>query len=102
MRFFRFVVGLPAKALLGFIRIYQLTLSPTLPVFFGPNCGCRFHPTCSRYAAEAVRAHGALFGSWLAVRRLMKCHPFHEGGFDPVPTASPRSRPVCYRVASSR
>ena len=61
------------------IRSYQLTLSP----FIGNQC--RFHPSCSNYALDAVETHGALRGSWLAVRRLGRCHPFNPGGFDPVP-----------------
>lgn len=63
------------------IRGYQLTLSP----FIGNQC--RFHPTCSQYALEAIERHGVLRGSLLAVRRLARCHPFHAGGFDPVPAA---------------
>ncbi len=61
------------------IRFYQLTISPLL----GP--ACRFHPSCSSYAIEAVQRHGAGRGSWLAVKRIGRCHPFHPGGFDPVP-----------------
>jgi uncharacterized protein len=61
------------------IRIYQWTISPLL----GQNC--RFHPTCSQYAVEAVQSFGALRGSWLAVKRLGRCHPWHPGGFDPPP-----------------
>jgi putative membrane protein insertion efficiency factor len=61
------------------IRIYQLLISPLLPK------RCRFVPTCSEYAIEAIRRHGVLRGAWLAVRRLLKCHPFHPGGHDPVP-----------------
>jgi putative membrane protein insertion efficiency factor len=68
-----------ARLLIGLIRIYQLVISP----FLGPVC--RFHPSCSRYAAECLRLHGAARGSWLSVRRLMKCHPFHPGGHDPPP-----------------
>tara|TARA_R110002074_G_scaffold262919_1_gene435030 strand:- start:103 stop:441 length:339 start_codon:yes stop_codon:yes gene_type:complete len=94
------IAGLPAKVLLGVIRLYQLTLSPVLPVVFGPNCGCRFHPTCSHYAAGAVRTHGAIKGAGLAAWRLLKCTPLHEGGFDPVPPARSSSRPVCERVSS--
>jgi len=63
------------------IRLYQWTLSPLL----GRNC--RFYPTCSNYALEAIEAHGVLRGGWLTVRRLGKCHPFHPGGFDPPPCA---------------
>lgn len=61
------------------IRAYQLAVAPVL----GP--ACRFEPSCSRYAAEAVERHGALRGSWLAVRRLGRCHPFGGCGLDPVP-----------------
>ncbi|MGK7345310.1 MAG: membrane protein insertion efficiency factor YidD [Candidatus Nitrospinota bacterium M3_3B_026] len=61
------------------IRLYSLLVSPVLP----PSC--RFHPTCSSYAAEAVEKHGAFRGLWLAVRRLLRCNPFCRGGYDPVP-----------------
>ena len=64
--------------LLG-IRAYQLFLSPLLP------SACRYYPTCSEYAAEAITKHGAWRGGWMAVRRIGRCHPFHPGGFDPVP-----------------
>lgn len=67
------------KLLLGLIRLYQLLISPVLP------SSCRFYPSCSHYAADAVSRHGSLKGSWLTLRRLGKCHPFHPGGFDPVP-----------------
>ena len=65
--------------LLGLIRIYQVLLSP----FFGQQC--RFYPTCSNYAREAIERHGSLKGSWLAVRRIAHCGPWHPGGTDPVP-----------------
>ena len=61
------------------IKIYQKVISPLTP----PSC--RFYPTCSHYGLEAIETHGAAKGSWLAIRRISKCHPFHEGGFDPVP-----------------
>lgn len=61
------------------ITFYQKYISPLTP----PSC--RFYPTCSHYGLEAIDKHGALKGSWMAVRRISKCHPFHEGGFDPVP-----------------
>lgn len=67
------------KLLLGLIRLYQLLISPVLP------SSCRFYPSCSHYAADAIFRHGSLKGSWLTLRRLGKCHPFHPGGFDPVP-----------------
>jgi putative membrane protein insertion efficiency factor len=86
--------SLPARMLLGLIRLYQRTLSPALPVLTLGTCGCRFSPTCSHYAAEAIRTHGALAGTSLAVRRLLKCTPLHPGGHDPVPAR------VCSRVAA--
>jgi uncharacterized protein len=75
----RGVTQLPRQFLVAMIRAYQRFLSPALP----PSC--RFHPSCSQYALEAVTRYGALRGIWLAVRRLARCHPFHPGGFDPVP-----------------
>ncbi len=95
---------LPTAALLGLVWTYQKTLSPVLPAIFGPGCGCRFAPTCSHYAAEALRTHGALAGTWLAVRRLLRCQPLHPGGFDPVPP-SPRlrrTRPLSRRLICAR
>lgn len=65
--------------LTGPIRLYQRVLSPLL----GPRC--RFYPSCSHYALEAIERHGALRGSWLAGRRIARCHPLNEGGLDPVP-----------------
>jgi putative membrane protein insertion efficiency factor len=65
--------------LLLLLRIYKLAISP----FLGQNC--RFYPSCSDYAAEAIRVHGAGCGSLLAAKRLCKCHPWHPGGIDPVP-----------------
>jgi uncharacterized protein len=65
--------------LMALVRCYQYTLSP----FLGQNC--RFYPTCSNYALEAVKTHGAARGSLLAAKRLCKCHPWHPGGVDPVP-----------------
>lgn len=67
------------RLLIALVRGYQYLISPLL------GNHCRFHPSCSSYAAEAIRIHGAGRGSWLAVRRLSRCHPWHPGGYDPVP-----------------
>ncbi|ENA35911.1 MULTISPECIES: membrane protein insertion efficiency factor YidD [Pseudomonas] len=67
------------KVLIVLLRGYQLFISPMI----GPRC--RFYPSCSHYAIEALQTHGALRGSWLTIRRLLRCHPFHPGGIDPVP-----------------
>lgn len=64
--------------LIFFIRTYRLLISPLLP----PSC--RFTPTCSEYAMQAIQKYGALRGVYLAARRLLRCHPFHSGGYDPV------------------
>ncbi|MHB2023248.1 MAG: membrane protein insertion efficiency factor YidD [Mycobacteriales bacterium] len=72
-------VRLPARLLLAAVSCYRRWVSPML----GPHC--RFYPSCSAYAAEALRTHGAARGSWLALRRVARCHPFHPGGVDPVP-----------------
>jgi putative membrane protein insertion efficiency factor len=77
-------VGPVTWLLMLFVRGYRNFLSPLLP----PSC--RFTPTCSAYGLESLRVHGALKGSWLTVRRIARCHPFHPGGYDPVP---PRSFP---------
>lgn len=78
------------KVLVGVIRGYQLFLSPVL----GSNC--RYYPSCSHYAKEAIEKHGALKGSWLGLKRISRCHPWHEGGVDLVPeptdsTKTPKS-----------
>ena len=65
--------------LLGLIKFYKYAISPHLP------SSCRYYPTCSVYAYEAVQKHGALRGSIMAVKRILRCHPFHAGGYDPVP-----------------
>jgi uncharacterized protein len=65
--------------LMGLIRLYQMTISRVLP----PSC--RFYPSCSHYGYEAVQKRGAIKGSWLTLKRLARCQPFHPGGYDPVP-----------------
>jgi len=69
--------------LIGLVRLYQRLLSPLLNLLGGPRC--RFHPTCSAYAVQALERHGAVRGSLLAARRIVRCHPLNDGGFDPVP-----------------
>ena len=66
------------QAIIWLLAIYKRWISPLLP------SACRYHPTCSEYMQEAVRKHGAVRGVWLGLKRLARCHPFHQGGFDPV------------------
>lgn len=68
-----------SKLIVALIQVYRYTLSPLL----GPSC--RFHPSCSEYAQQAVMRHGALRGAWLTVTRILRCNPWHCGGHDPVP-----------------
>jgi putative membrane protein insertion efficiency factor len=76
-------MSLGAKVLLALVSFYRYVVSPALHWAMGPRC--RFQPSCSCYAADALRMHGARHGGWLALRRVLRCHPFHPGGFDPVP-----------------
>lgn len=71
-------------ALIGFLRLYRAVVSP----MYGQVC--KYHPSCSAYALEAVQKHGAARGSWLAARRVLRCNPFSHGGYDPVPPVSAR------------
>ncbi|HQN08701.1 MAG TPA: membrane protein insertion efficiency factor YidD [Thermoanaerobaculia bacterium] len=71
--------GPGARAAAAVLAAYKRFVSPLLPP------ACRFHPTCSEYGREAILRHGLLRGTWLTIRRLARCHPFHPGGFDPVP-----------------
>ena len=80
-RIFALLELLLLQALLLPVRLYRRALSPVMPPV------CRFHPSCSKYALEALTTHGPFKGSWLAARRLLRCHPFHPGGLDPVPPA---------------
>ena len=72
-------MNIPARLMLLLIRFYQYAISPMLP----PRC--RYTPTCSQYAVEAVSKHGAFIGGWLALKRIARCHPFGGSGHDPVP-----------------
>lgn len=71
------------RIFMGIIRLYQIAISPML----GANC--RFTPTCSAYALEAIQTHGVVRGGWLSIKRIARCHPYHAGGFDPVPVPEP-------------
>lgn len=76
-----------AVVLRSIIKVYQTVISPLL----GPNC--RYYPSCSAYALDAIECHGACRGGWMAARRIARCHPWHPGGYDPVPAAAPKARP---------
>jgi uncharacterized protein len=74
-----FLIELPGRVLIALVRVYQWTLSPLI------GRQCRFTPTCSNYFIGAVRKYGALRGTWRGIVRVCRCHPFHPGGYDPVP-----------------
>lgn len=73
--------------LIGFVRLYQIAIAPILRLANGGHGHCRHDPTCSNYALEALKTHGAIKGSFLAARRLLRCHPWGTHGYDPVPPA---------------
>jgi len=77
-----------SRTMISVVKAYRYFLSP----FFGQHC--RFHPSCSAYAIEAVERHGVVRGGWLTVRRLARCHPLNDGGFDPVPEAAAAARDI--------
>lgn len=72
------------RLLVLLVKLYQRVVSPLLPR------ACRFHPSCSAYAIEALERHGAVRGAWFTLKRLGRCHPFHPGGIDPVPELTPK------------
>lgn len=78
--------SIAAKLLTGSVRFYQCAVSPMFPP------ACRFTPTCSSYAIEALQTHGAAKGSWLALRRIARCHPWGGCGYDPVPPSGKKDR----------
>jgi putative membrane protein insertion efficiency factor len=78
-RIIRFIIEIPKKLLLLCITIYRTVISPLFP----PSC--RFIPTCSEYALTAVQRYGFLKGGWMSIKRISRCHPWHPGGYDPVP-----------------
>ena len=79
-------MSVPSRILVWIVRVYQVTLSPLL------GAPCRFRPSCSNYAIEAVTRHGVARGSWLALKRVCRCAPWHPGGDDPVPEAGSARR----------
>jgi putative membrane protein insertion efficiency factor len=79
------MVNVPQQILILGVKLYRWVLSPVKTALFGPLGRCRFEPSCSAYALEALQTHGAAKGSWLAVRRLCRCHPWGDFGPDPVP-----------------
>lgn len=86
-----------AGLLRALVRGYQLLVRPLLPA------ACRYEPSCSHYALDALGRHGAIAGSWLALKRVLRCHPWSEGGYDPVPEPAPRPAPArAPRAASAR
>ena len=89
----RQIVALPQRVLIALVRAYRFFLSPWL------GSSCRFEPTCSAYALQALQQHGAIAGSYLTLRRLARCHPWCEGGHDPVP---PRAGGLFSSLSTSR
>jgi len=94
-RFGRLLWHVPRELVVLVLRVYQLTLSPLL----GPVC--RFAPSCSSYAVTAVRRYGVLQGGWLTTRRLLRCHPWNDGGWDPVPERHDRYDGTHQRTTTS-
>lgn len=85
--------SIPVALARALIRAYQIVVSPVKNVVFGPAGGCRFTPSCSEYARIALHEHGFFRGGWLAIRRILRCHPFHPGGHDPVPSRKTATNP---------
>jgi hypothetical protein len=90
---------LPSSFCILLVRLYQLTLSPAITILFSPTGNCRFQPSCSQYAIDALKTHGPLAGGWLAAKRICRCHPWGEFGEDPVP---PKRTPTLDTVTNHR
>lgn len=88
----------PSSILICTIRMYRWIVSPLLLVLLGPAGGCRFTPSCSQYAVDAIRSRGALVGGWQAVKRICRCHPWGDGGHDPVPKPEAGSQRSEFRI----
>jgi hypothetical protein len=88
------------RVLLGMLGFYRTWVSPGVHAL--TPMGCKFHPSCSQYAVEAIEVHGAGRGGWLALRRLVRCHPFSGGGFDPVPLQESSIEPGSQAIAPLR
>jgi len=82
-QFFRFQ-RIPSLLLVALVRFYQLVISPMKNALLGPGGCCRFYPTCSQYSIESLKVHGFWLGGYYSLRRILRCHPFHAGGWDPV------------------
>ena len=78
--------------LIAIVSVYRLAVSPALRALCGPGCGCRYEPSCSAYAIEALKCHGSWRGSLLALGRIARCHPWGGCGYDPVPPTKPRTQ----------
>jgi putative membrane protein insertion efficiency factor len=94
-------MNLAQQILIFAVRVYRWTLSPAKTFLFGPLAGCRYTPTCSAYALESIQRHGALSGSWLAVKRICRCHPWGGCGPDPVPQIKSAVRSPASTVAAA-
>jgi hypothetical protein len=97
LRLVKWLSSSAASFLIFLVRVYRVTLSPAKTFLIGPASECRFEPSCSRYAIEALKTHGAITGGWLAAKRVCRCHPWGECGEDPVPPVqskvqSPKSK----------
>jgi hypothetical protein len=88
MQLISYISAVLALPLLALVKIYQLVISPML----GPQC--RFHPSCSEYTRQALKQHGAFAGSWLAIKRIVKCQPMHPGGIDNVPPPKHKAKSI--------
>jgi putative membrane protein insertion efficiency factor len=92
---------LPSSFCIFLVRVYKLTLSPLIAFLAGPAGACRFEPTCSQYAIEAIKTHGTIAGGWLATKRICRCHPGGACGQDPVPPKQFKPFPLEFPIPRS-